>query len=326
MRKSAYIGILVLFIVTTIVRATVFQAKPKPAAAAPPIQAPYPYEDRSDPVLLIQSYYNAIILRDYARAYSYWDSAPDGKSLDEFAAGFGNTDNVLAIVSTLIREEGAAGTTYALVPTMLIALHTNSGARAYVGCLTAKASYVEIDADANVAANTWFLMDDASGFEEIALEAVDVNLLRESCNPPDSDITVDSWSNPFLLLRSYLNGVHLKDYTRAYNYWSTPPNGLGYDEFVRGYANTTDIFAATLLPIQFEGAAGSVYASMKTIVIGTNFGEPPQRFYGCYVARSANAGSELALRAPFWDLNGASIRVAPDDATDIELLTTPCEL
>ncbi len=296
-------------------------------AAAPRTQTPIPFEDRSDPVLLIQSYYNAIVLRDYARAYSYWDSAPQGQTLAQFSAGFATTTDVLVVVSTLIREGVAAGTTYDAVPTLLVALHTDGTVKAYVGCFTAKVSRMETTTDTNVADNPWSLANETSGFTEIAVEDVDVNLMRTSCNPPAlGDLTFDLRDSPFSLLRSYFNAVHLKDYARAYNYWSTPPLGLTYNQFVQGYANTTDIFVAVLLPIQFEGAAGSTFATMSTILIGTEKDKAPQRFYGCYVARSSNIGSGPTPPPPFWNFNSASIRVAPLDATDVELLTTPCEI
>ncbi|MBZ0319232.1 MAG: hypothetical protein K8L91_22650 [Anaerolineae bacterium] len=297
------------------------------ANAAPKPQALIPFEDRSDPVLLIQSYYNAIVLRDYARAYTYWDSAPQGQTLAQFSAGFAQTTDVWVVVSTLIREGVAAGTTYDAVPTLLIASQTNGTVKAYVGCFTAKVSRVETTTDTNVADNPWSLANETSGFEEIALDEVDVNLMRTSCNPPAlGDLVVDSRDTPIWLLRSYFNAVHLKDYARAYNYWSSPPNGLSFNQFVQGYANTTDIFVALLLGIQYDGAAGSTFVSMPTILIGTEKNAAPQRYYGCYVARSSNVGSGPTPPPPFWSFYSASIKVAPTDATDIELLTTPCEL
>ena len=245
----------------------------------------------------------------------------------QFSAGFATTTDVLVVVSTLIREGVAAGTTYDAVPTLLVALHTDGTVKAYVGCFTAKVSRMETTTDTNVADNPWSLANETSGFTEIAVEDVDVNLMRTSCNPPAlGDLTFDLRDSPFSLLRSYFNAVHLKDYARAYNYWSTPPLGLTYNQFVQGYANTTDIFVAVLLPIQFEGAAGSTFATMSTILIGTEKDKAPQRFYGCYVARSSNIGSGPTPPPPFWNFNSASIRVAPLDATDVELLTTPCEI
>ncbi len=40
------------------------------------------YDDRSDPTRLLASYYDAINSRDFARASGYWETAPNGASLE----------------------------------------------------------------------------------------------------------------------------------------------------------------------------------------------------------------------------------------------------
>ncbi|MBI5931121.1 MAG: hypothetical protein HY862_17560 [Chloroflexi bacterium] len=295
-------------------------------AAGPKDQTLNPFEDRSDPVLLIASYYNAILLHDYARAYGYWDAAPQGQTLTQFSQGFANTADVVVAVALLIQEDGAAGTIFAAVPTLLVATQNDGTQQAFVGCFVTRVSNVPTGDDPDPSHNPWFLADGLTTFESTAVNTVNVNLLRTACEQQGvNDIPLDSRDNPIMLLRSYYNAVQLKDYNRAYNYWDTSPNGLTYNQFVQGYANTTDVLVVVHLPFEYDGAAGTIYASLQTILIGTERNTAPQRFYGCYVTRNSDVGTGPTPPPPYWRLYANSIQPAPTNATDIALLTTPCE-
>ena len=53
----------------------------------PSTQRPLPLDFRADPVLAVASYYNAIALGEFDRAYGYWENGPvDGATLAEFAS------------------------------------------------------------------------------------------------------------------------------------------------------------------------------------------------------------------------------------------------
>lgn len=89
-------------------------------------------DDRSDPVSLIRSLYNAINNREYARAWSYF-SAPPADSLEAYAAGYSDTSGV-ELRTGVPSEEGAAGSIYYRLPVAIEAHGTDGGARVFSGC------------------------------------------------------------------------------------------------------------------------------------------------------------------------------------------------
>src|SRR5215218_7472070 len=78
-----------------------------PAAAQTP--AILEFNSQTDPASLIGSYYNAITLMDYPRAYSYWESAPGNQTEVQFAAGFSDTLSAQVLVQLPIFEDAGAG-------------------------------------------------------------------------------------------------------------------------------------------------------------------------------------------------------------------------
>ena len=67
------------------------------------------------------------------------------------------------------------------------------------------------------------------------------------------------------LLASYFNAVNIREYERAYRYWETPPGKL--EDFARGYADTVGVQLIVQPPTRIEGAAGSLYAEVPTVII-----------------------------------------------------------
>jgi len=91
-------------------------------------------DDRSDPIAVIQSYYNAINRHEFARAWSYW--GPDGQpghDFDDFAAGFETTQSV-AVVTGDPLADGAAGSVYYSVPVALAATAADGSVTYFAGC------------------------------------------------------------------------------------------------------------------------------------------------------------------------------------------------
>lgn len=99
-----------------------------------------PGDDRSDPVATLASYYNAINSRDYRRAYRYWESPPS--SFEQFARGFADTDRVRLLVEPTTRIDGAAGSSYAEIPTLIIATTRGGNERIFAGCYVMRKSNV----------------------------------------------------------------------------------------------------------------------------------------------------------------------------------------
>ena len=97
-------------------------------------------DDRTDPVATLASYYNAINSRDYRRAYRFWESAPS--SFEQFASGFADTDRVRLLVEPPGRREGAAGSSYTELSTVIIATTRSGNERLFAGCYTLRRSNV----------------------------------------------------------------------------------------------------------------------------------------------------------------------------------------
>ena len=80
----------------------------------------------------------AINARDYRRAFSYWDSPTT--SFERFAGGFADTDRVRLLVDPSAKLEGAAGSVYADVPTIVVATTRVGSERVFAGCYVMRRS------------------------------------------------------------------------------------------------------------------------------------------------------------------------------------------
>lgn len=93
-------------------------------------------DNRSDPTLVIRSFYNAINRQEYLRAYSYWkDPATDLGKLEVFQQGYAKTASVQVSFGEVFTDIGAGQINYS-VPTVLIARTTDNKDQLYVGCFT----------------------------------------------------------------------------------------------------------------------------------------------------------------------------------------------
>ena len=99
-----------------------------------------PLDDRRDPIATLSSYYNAINLGDYRRAYGYWESSP--VTFEKFARGFADTDRVRLLVEPPGRTEGAAGSSFAEISAVVIATTQGGNERVFAGCYTLRRSNV----------------------------------------------------------------------------------------------------------------------------------------------------------------------------------------
>ena len=99
-----------------------------------------PRDDRRDPIAMLMSYYEAINARDYRRAYRFWES-PESP-YERFVAGFADTDRVRLLVEPSGRNEGAAGSVYAEITTIVVATTRAGSERVFAGCYTLRRSNV----------------------------------------------------------------------------------------------------------------------------------------------------------------------------------------
>ena len=136
-----------------------------------------------------------------------------------------------------------------------------------------------------------------------------------SIGPPYEDR-----GGPVSLLASYFNAVNRKEYPRAWAYWENPPNP-SYEDFVQGYAETTSVLLVVRPPTFIEGAAGSQYTNIPTLLIVTHTDDSQHNFVGCYVTRRANPNIEGAP-PDGWSLFDATISVT--GSTDAAQLAQAC--
>ena len=99
-----------------------------------------PQDDRGDPVTTLSSYYNAINSRDFRRAYRFWESPP--QSYEQFERGFADTDRVRLLIEPSPRIEGAAGSSFAEISTIIVATTRSGNERVFAGCYTLRKSNV----------------------------------------------------------------------------------------------------------------------------------------------------------------------------------------
>ena len=93
-------------------------------------------DNRSGPLETVSSLLNALNLKQYVRAYSYFQvPGTFPGSYDPWAAGYANTDTITATFGT-VQSEGAAGSLYYKVPLGMVVLTTSSATQTFVGCYT----------------------------------------------------------------------------------------------------------------------------------------------------------------------------------------------
>lgn len=127
-------------------------AKTSQPFATPPVtntqditQANY-LDDRSGPIEVLNSLYNAINRHEYLRAYSYWENAGTSSAVPPFTTfqnGYANTASVTLTTGAPV-PGNAAGQIYYTVPAVIVA-KTNTGAiQTFSGCYTLHLARPEI--------------------------------------------------------------------------------------------------------------------------------------------------------------------------------------
>lgn len=102
-------------------------------------------DDRSDPVSLIRSLYNAINSKEYARAWSYF-ATPPADSLEAYAAGYADTSGV-ELRTGRVSEESAPVSIHFRLPVAIEAHGADGGTRVFSGCYEMRMANPEIAAD-----------------------------------------------------------------------------------------------------------------------------------------------------------------------------------
>lgn len=298
-------------------------SQPTPAAA----QTMPPFDLRDHPLYLLASYYNAIALQDYARAYSYWnDQAPGGASYQEFAQGFADVESVRALARLPIAGGVAAGTVSAEVPVVVLTTLKNGGTQIFTGCFRAVHYNVQVG-NPPVVDPYWYL---DSAVLELA-DSVDFVQAVNAC--PYSQVEsfpstagINTQYSPTDLISSYYDAIAARDYARAYGYWQNGAPGQTLTQFTAGFTGTANIGVVVALQFHTGVAAGSVYTDVPLLITATDW-EQPQLFVGCIVTRKSNVPlGNAATPDPNWYLYSATINPASTLALGVQQVWNACSM
>jgi heat shock protein HslJ len=133
----------------------------------------------------------------------------------------------------------------------------------------------------------------------------------------------ENLSSPVDLLASFYDAVSNKDYARAYGYWETPPGTL--QDFQKGYRDTSSVQLIVRPPTHLDGAAGSLYAEVPTVIVAGQRNGSERVFAGCYVMRKSNVGESDSTSHGVWRIYKASLSpVAANTAIRPKLFAQLC--
>jgi hypothetical protein len=274
---------------------------PLPAAA----QTTYPFDLRDQPLYSIASYYNALALRDYARAYSYWEGhAPGGATFEQFVQGFADVQTIHALARLPVAMSGAAGTIHAEVPVVVLATLNDGSSQIFAGCFHVVRHDVPAGNPPTIDPNWHF---DSALLEPAA--SVDFVQAASACSLVESFPTTTGFDNQLSSLdtiSSYYDAIAAHDYARAYSYWRNGAPGQTLAQFAQGFAETSDIGVVVALSFQGDAAAGSAYANAPVLITAKDQ-DQPQLFVGCIVTRKSNVPVGNAVTPdPNWYLYSAT--------------------
>ncbi len=98
-----------------------------------------------DAVNTLQSYYQAINAGEYETAYLLWrdNGAASGQTLEEFTAGYAETESVTATIGTPGQVEGAAGSRFIEIPVTIASTTTGGEDQTFTGTIVLQRSVVD---------------------------------------------------------------------------------------------------------------------------------------------------------------------------------------
>ncbi len=307
-----------------------------PHPTATPVPPKY-IDDRSTPSQVIVSYFNAIDRQEYSRAYNYYTTPTTTLgNFTTYSNGYADTVSVGLVFGQITSDTGMSQT-YFTVPVILKAATTNGAHTNYAAC------YIVHQANPDVFGGPSFQpmsidqghakkMAPGAGFSA-ALATACAGLPAGSHKVPvkveSQDISknnfIDNRSDPTETLRSLLNSINLKQYSRAYNYFEDPSSFPGaFNAYMQGFASTKAV-TVTFGTVQSEGAAGSTYYKVPAALKATTTSNTAQTFVGCYTLRLANPAIQMA--PPFHPLDIVSdhFKLVSNTTNVTPLLATACQ-
>lgn len=155
---------------------------------------------------------------------------------------------------------------------------------------------------------------EASAPEQIAL--------AQSPAPQAQAMAYDNVNSPVELVASYYNAIGRQEYRRAYRYWRNPPQS--YNAFANGFSDTTSVQLIVQPPTQIGAAAGSLYASVPTVLVAKHTDGSTHTYAGCITTRKSNLQPPDDPQAGGWSLYGASLSEVPNNTNIASQLARAC--
>ena len=283
---------------------------PMPSSPTPPPTA-VTREIYEEPWGVIGAYVDAINKREFKRAYGYFDFT--NQSYEDFVRGFSDTEHVTAVVWPPTWWEGAAGSFYTSVPTILVAKHKDGSEHYFAGCYALRRANPEMAGKPT----SWGINQAQSVMHPVG--SPDAWALEHACSENhtfDWDVPFDDQSSAMAALVSYVDAINRRDFRRAYGYWESPSQSYG--DFVKGFADTKSVILAVCVPTHEEGAAGSLYSEIKTMLLATHKDGSKHVFVGHYTMRTSNPS--ISGQPVKWVIYSANMSPSPGNSSDVRLL------
>ncbi|MFB2895867.1 hypothetical protein ACE1CI_23405 [Aerosakkonemataceae cyanobacterium BLCC-F50] len=111
------------------------------------------------------------------------------------------------------------------------------------------------------------------------------------------------------VIRHYYDAINRKDYKSAYADWAGrgAASGQSFEEFKKGFANTTSVKVNIGQPGSINGAAGSLYIEIPVNITATTVNRTTQRFAGNYTLKRINDVPGSTPEQRRWHLYSAKI-------------------
>jgi hypothetical protein len=131
-------------------------------------------------------------------------------------------------------------------------------------------------------------------------------------------------TSPVALLASYFDAINQEEYERAYSYWTAPP--LDYASFATGYGDTASVQLIVQPPTLVEGAAGTLYVEIPTVLIAQHHDGSTHTFAGCMVTRKSNLQPPDIPEEDVWHIYQARLEEVSNNAAIPTLLSQACSI
>lgn len=268
--------------------------------AIPAAPTAVPTVSQSAAVQTILAYYNNINQKEYEASYRLWanNGAASGQTLAQFTAGFTQTVQV----DIQLGEPTAAADSAVTVPLTILSVVNTPGS-------TTGQTIEQYQ-------GTYMLVPNTGGWHITSAQIA----ASSGTLPPATLATPES------ALQGYYAAIDQHALAQAFTYWSG--NGQAsqqtFEQFATGYAHTASATIA-LGKGQGQGAAGSVYTDIPSVVHATTSDGSQQTFCGTYTLRRSNVPPFDKLG---WHIEGAKIAahayVAPGSPEEQQLLVNGC--